>query len=122
MKDGLLFYKGRLIIPSETELRTQVLHLLHSSPQGGHSGFHKTYYRAKVEFYWAGMKNEIRQFIQECDNCQQNKSENVYPAVLLQPLPIPTRVWTNISMDFIEGLPRSEGYNVILVMVDRLSK
>jgi len=121
-QDGLLFYKGRLSIPASRELREQILHLLHSSPQGGHSGFHKTLHRAKSEFYWEGMRKEVRRFIKECDICQQNKSENIHPAGLLQPLPIPTKVWTDISLDFIEGLPNSEGYSVIMVVVDRLSK
>lgn len=67
------------------------------------------------------MKRDIKQHVAACDVCQRNKSESVAPPGLLQPLPIPTKIWTDISMDFIDGLPPSEGKTVIFVVVDRLS-
>lgn len=58
----------------------------------------------------------------KCQQCQQSKVETLAPAGLLQPLPIPTKVWTDISMNFIGGLPRVRKHDTILVVVDRLTK
>jgi hypothetical protein len=68
------------------------------------------------------MKQAVEEFIKQCAICQQAKHTNTHPAGLLQPLPIPQGVWMDLSMDFIEGLPKSNGYDVILVVVDRLTK
>lgn len=60
--------------------------------------------------------------MRNCSVCQRFKPELIASPGLIQPLPIPYTIFTDISMDFIEGLPRSNGKNVILVVVDRLTK
>jgi hypothetical protein len=41
---------------------------------------------------------------------------------LLRPLPIPKKLWTSISMDFITNLQSSKAFDSIFVVVDRLTK
>ena len=52
--------------------------------------------------------------------CQQNKVETINSQDILQPLGTPCQCWEEVSMDFIIGLPKSEGKNFIMVFVDRL--
>ena len=73
-------------------------------------------------FYWRKLHKLARQYVQECSIYEQKKTENVKLPGLLQPLPIPIAPFIYISMDFIEGLPKSEGKEVILVVVERFSK
>ena len=68
------------------------------------------------------MRQDVEKFVTECLICQQTKYSTKAPTGLLQPLPIPSLVWDEITMDFITGLPLSRGYSAILVVVDRLTK
>lgn len=68
------------------------------------------------------MVTTVKDFIRTCVVCQKQKSETIAPAALLSPLPILEAIWEDISMDFVEGLPKSDGKNVIYVVVDGLSK
>ncbi|GAU23300.1 hypothetical protein TSUD_237540 [Trifolium subterraneum] len=64
----------------------------------------------------------VEDFVKSCVVCQQTKSSNHAPYGLLQPLPLPDRVWEDISMDFIVGLPSFQTNTAVFVVVDRLSK
>jgi hypothetical protein len=119
---GLLLKKGQLWLVKNSPFQRQVLEFIDSNPTAGHSSFHKTLHRAKTNFIWQGMRQDIKTFVRECVVCQVSKPETIHPPGLLQPLPIPTRVWSDISMDFIDGLPSSHGFSVIMVVVDHFSK
>jgi hypothetical protein len=64
----------------------------------------------------------VQDWVRSCSTCHRNKTEARRPAGLLQPLDIPTQVWANISIDFIEGLPKVGGKSVILTVIDQFSK
>ncbi|PNY16671.1 retrotransposon-related protein, partial [Trifolium pratense] len=122
IRDGLLYWKQRLMIPKDSDLLNKILFEFHTSPIGGHAGITRTIARIKSQFYWQDMKQDITEYVQKCVVCQQAKTTNTSPAGLLQPLPIPAQVWEDIAMDFITGLPPSSGYTTIMVIVDRLTK
>ena len=54
--------------------------------------------------------------------CAQSKTPQQAPSGLLQPLPVPHHPWSHISLDFVTGLPPSDGNTTILMVVDRFSK
>jgi hypothetical protein len=119
---GILRYKNGIVIGPTTDLRVTLFEAFHSSVLGGHSGQRVTLQRLKHLFYWPNMKQFIIEKVQQCPICQISKTEHVHYPGLVEPLNVPKRKWTEISMDFVEGLPKSKGKDVILVVVDRLTK
>ncbi|GAU10042.1 hypothetical protein TSUD_272800 [Trifolium subterraneum] len=122
VKQGVLLYHGRLVISLKSHSIPWLLEEFHNTPSGGHSGFLRTYRRLADSLYWVGMQKDVRNYVRACDVCQRQKYSATSPAGLLQPLHIPNNVWEDLSLDFITGLPKSKGYEAVLVVVDRLSK
>lgn len=72
--------------------------------------------------YWPCLKKDIKTFVAECQECQHNKYETLSPRVYCSLCPFPKKVWNDISINFIVGLPLCKGKFVIFVVVDRLTK
>lgn len=119
---GLIRWKGRLCVGKATDLRSRLIHHFHDSSIGGHSGGLATYHWLKSLFFWPGLKGQVISHVQQCDVSKRAKHENSPYAGLLEPLQIPQGAWSHISMDFIEGLPKSNGKDSILVVIDRFTK
>jgi len=73
-------------------------------------------------FWWPGVTKEVKRYVEGCDACQCNKNRTEQLAGKLIPNSIPEKPWMHISADFITKLPLAQGYNSILVVVDRLTK
>ncbi|KAK7938999.1 hypothetical protein WMY93_002325 [Mugilogobius chulae] len=85
-------------------------------------GIGRTLALLKRHFWWPNMDGDTRDFVSACTICARGKTTNQRPAGQLRPLPVPSRPWSHIALDFVTGLPVSEGNSVILTIVDRFSK
>lgn len=113
----------RICVPNFPSFRQRILYQHHDLPTAGHLGVTKTYLQLSRRFYWKGMREYTKLYVETCPRCRASKAISQKPAGLLQSLSIPSRRWSTISLDFIVGLPVSqEGYDAILSVVDSLSK
>ena len=94
----------------------------HDSKIAGHFGTYKTIGRVRGNFYWPKMDEHITEYVSSCDVSQCNKVIRHKKYGLLEHLEVPMRAWTAISMNFIVGLSKADGYTKIWVIVDRFSK
>jgi len=117
LHNGLILYKNHFLLDFGNAFRLKHIDEYHSTPIGGHMGITKIVTRLLANFYWDGLRNDVKIFIRHCSICQQVKSDTQKHG-LLQPLPVPTAIWEDLSLDFIIGLPSSQGFTVILVIVD----
>ena len=120
--DGIIYKKGKVYVLKDDMLRAEIIRLHHDIPVGGHGGQWKTVELVTQNFWWPGVTREMKRYVEGCDSCQRNKNHTEQPAGKLMPNSIPEKPWTHISADFITKLPIAQGYNLILVVVDRLTK
>ena len=118
--DGALFKNGLLWVPPC--MHVEVLKEIHDQPASNHPGVTRMIDLLRRHYYWPGHTKTIKRYIRNCHPCQRSKAPRDQANGLLDPLPIPKQRWRDIAMDFITGLPESDGFNAICTLICRLSK
>jgi hypothetical protein len=121
-KEGRLLFDNRIYVPNFDLVRQQLFQLRHDSTFGGHNGGAKVFDMLDREYYWITMRADVQTYVQGCPTCQRTKTSKSKPFGYLKTLEIPSGPWQHITMDFIEPLPSSKGFDSILVIIDRLTK
>ena len=94
----------------------------HDHKLRGHPGVRKTRELIMRDVFWKGITQDIEDYVKACPVCRRAKAVRMKPYGFLKQLSIPDRKWSHLTMDHIEQLPSSNGYDSILVVVDRMTK
>ncbi|SJL18992.1 uncharacterized protein ARMOST_22597 [Armillaria ostoyae] len=121
-KDRILYYDNRVYVPRHSALQGEIIAQSHDHVTAGHPGVAKTKELVLHEYWWPKMKKDVEVYIARCETCQRTKSNTQAKAAPLHPNAIPTEPWMHISVDMITGLPDSNSYDALLVVIDRFSK
>ncbi|SJL17381.1 uncharacterized protein ARMOST_20931 [Armillaria ostoyae] len=111
-----------IYVPRHPALQGEIIAQSHDHITAGHPRITKTKELILHEYWWPKMKKDVEAYIGGCETCQRTKSNTQAKATPLHPNAIPTKPWMHISVDMVTGLPDSNGYDALLVVVDRFSK
>lgn len=121
-KDGILYYMDKIMVPDNEEIQLQILRSRHDAPLAGHLGRAKTLDLVTRTFYWPSLRRYVHRYVDGCDLCQRSKSTRHSRYGLLQPIPAGESPWKRVTTDFIVKLPKSAGFDTIMVVVDKNTK
>jgi hypothetical protein len=116
----VLFYKGKIYIPQDMELRPEIVRRYHDTLTAGHPGILETYMAVSQEHWWPGLRTFVRSYVNGCAQCQQFNINRrpMKPALFPISSSLTNRPFAQLSMDFITSLPLSRIFDSIMVVVD----
>ena len=129
VRDGLLYrtYERdeasgellQLVVPEKN--RHEILQYCHNIPSSGHLGVEKTLYKVQQNFYWPGIKDSVKRYLEACDKCAAKKQTRKGKAPLQQYLV--GEPFERIELDIFGPLPKTpSGNKYVLTMCDCFTK
>ena len=109
------------VVPSNEQLRCNVLSQYHDSLTAGHPGRDNTTTLVLWHYWWPKMNAWIDQYIKGCAICQQNKIQTTKNKTPLYHISgdLTEHPINIVAIDLITQLPQSNGHDVILTIIDQ---
>ncbi len=122
IQNEILYKDSQLWVLFNELLQMNLIREIHDQLSVDHSDILRTVKVIKRNYYWSFMRKTIDWYIRNCYICQRSKTSRDKSNDLLQSLLISEQRWQDIAMNFIIDLSDSSKYNVILMIICRLSK
>ena len=108
-------------VPSDPQLRCDILSQYYDSPTAGHPGRNNTIALVTRQYWWPKMNTWIEQYVKGCGICQQNKicTTNSKTPLYCIPGDHTECPFNTVAMDLITQLPQSNGHDAILTIIDQ---
>jgi len=121
IEEVILFFKDRCYIPPHEELWREVVKWYYDSLSGGHPGHFKTLELIRHYYWWPGMTVFVKNYVAGCAICQQMKinTHPSSPGLILMKGQKDVKLFSQVTCDFITDLPESDGFDSLMVVVDR---
>ena len=68
-EDGIVYMEGRIYILNNKKTREKILKKNHDSVYIGHLGQQRMLELIKQNYWWLGLKEDVKKYIQECFKC-----------------------------------------------------
>ena len=119
---GLLRISNKVYIPENpSTLAALLIRHVHEQPSTGHPGRNRMVCLLSARFHLKNLAQRVAKHLKNCPVCCK-LARHTGPAPLLRPLPVPDAPWRDISVDFLGPLPTPDEFNMIMVVVDQLTK
>jgi len=119
IEEGLVLKEGRVYVPKDEKLRTEIIWLHHDILIAEHGEQWKMIELVTRNYWWPEVTNKVKQYVEGCDQCQRMKNRAEMLAGKLRPNEIPERPWQHILVNFITVIRRECGQTLARVRVSR---